>query len=143
MDIEMRCRAKANELLDKYFGNIIHDAAYERPEKLDEKYTKELPFKVEEEFLSFLAELKAELIPQDTRPIDSLIDRPQLRDLIRDDYDADVEKSYGDATTVTLWEKITKSNHDDVVFFKGLIKQYTEELLDHMIDDFLKLGKTL
>lgn len=143
MDIEMRCRDKANELLDKYFGNIVHEAAYERPEKLDERYTKELPFKIEDEFIAFLGELKKELMPDDTRPIDSLIDHPRLRDMIMEDYEVDVDKSFEEATTITLWEKITKSNHEDVAYFKGLLKQYTEELLEHSILDFLELGKKI
>ena len=141
MDIEMRCRDKANELLDKYFGNIVHEAAYERPEKLDERYTKELPFKIEDEFIAYLGELKKELMPDDTRPIDSLIDHPRLRDMIMEDYEVDVDKSFEEATTITLWEKIAKSNHEDVAYFKGLLKQYTEELLEHTILDFLELGK--
>lgn len=143
MDIEMRCRDKANELLDKYFGNIVHEAAYERPEKLDERYTKELPFKIEDEFIAYLGELKKELMPDDTRPIDSLIDHPRLRDMIMEDYEVDVDKSFEEATTITLWEKITKSNHEDVAYFKGLLKQYTEELLEHTILDFLELGKKI
>ena len=143
MDIEMRCRDKANELLDKYFGNIVHEAVYERPEKLDERYTKELPFKIEDEFIAYLGELKKELMPDDTRPIDSLIDHPRLRDMIMEDYEVDVDKSFEEATTITLWERITKSNHEDVAYFKGLLKQYTEELLEHTILDFLELGKKI
>lgn len=143
MDIEMRCRDKANELLDKYFGNIVHEAAYERPEKLDERYTKELPFKIEDEFIAYLGELKKELMPDDTRHIDSLIDHPRLRDMIMEDYEVDVDKSFEEATTITPWEKITKSNHEDVAYFKGLLKQYTEELLEHTILDFLELGKKI
>ncbi len=63
--------------------------------------------------------------------------------MIREDYELDVEEAYDDAKTITLWEKIAKSNHNDVAYFVGLIKQYSEELLDHMINDFLNLGETV
>lgn len=42
-----------------------------------------------------------------------------------------------EAETVTLWEIITKTNHKDVTFYKGLLKQYAEKLLDIMVKDFL------
>lgn len=29
------CKEKEQELLDKYFGNLIHEAAIERPETVD------------------------------------------------------------------------------------------------------------
>lgn len=139
----MRCDAKAKELLNQYFGNLINETVYEHPESLDEKYTKELPLKIEEEFLTFLDSLKKEIMPDDPRTIEELIDRPLKRDMIQEDYEPDVEKAYEDATTVTFWEKISKSNHDDVAYFKGLIKQYSEELLEHMTNDFLNLGETI
>ncbi len=143
MDLQIRCHKKAKEIIDRHFGDLIHEAAYERPEVLDEKYTKELPFAIEDEFLAFLDGLKIELFPGDSRPIEDLIDRPLKREMIREDYDSDVDKAYKDAATITFWEKITKSNHEDVTYYKGLLKQYSEELLEHMTNDFLNLGEAL
>ena len=120
--IETRCHAKAKEIINKYFGDLIQETVYEQPEILDKKYTKELPFQIEQEYLAFLDKLKREIMPEDTRAI---------------------EEAYDDAKTITLWEKIEKSNHNDVAYFVGLIKQYSEELLDHMINDFLNLGETV
>ena len=142
-DIQGRCDAKAKELLDKYFGNIVNEAVYQKPEVLDERYPMELPFQIEAEYLQFLGELKAELLPEDTRSIGQLIDRPLKREMIKEDYGPDVQEAYDEAKAITFWEKVTGSNHDDVAYFKGLIKQYTEELLDHMTNDFLNLGETL
>ena len=143
LDIQMRCQDRANELIDSYFGNIVNEAVVDKPEELDEKYTKELPLKIEEEFLSFLADLKQELYPDDTRTIMELIDCPLKRDMILEDYELDVERAYEEAKKVTFWERVTKTNHADVSYFKGLIKQYTEELLEHMTQDFLSLGESI
>ena len=134
LDIQMRCQDRANELIDSYFGNIVNEAVVDKPEELDEKYTKELPLKIEEEFLSFLAGLKQELYPDDTRTI---------MELILEDYELDVDRAYEEAKKVTFWERVTKTNHADVSYFKGLIKQYTEELLEHMTQDFLSLGESI
>ena len=37
MDLQIRCHKKAKEIIDRHFGDLIHEAAYERPEVLDEK----------------------------------------------------------------------------------------------------------
>lgn len=141
--LETRCRAKAKELLDKHFGDLVQQTVYEKPETLDEKYTRELPLRIEEEYLAFLDALKKEIMPGERRAIGELIDSPLRREMIREDYELTVDKAYEEATTVTLWEKISKSNHDDVAYFVGLLKQYSEELLEHMTNDFLNLGETL
>ena len=39
------CKEKEQELLDKYFGNLVKEAAVERPETIGE-YTKDLPLKI-------------------------------------------------------------------------------------------------
>lgn len=52
--------------------------------------------------------------------------------------DEQLEKAYKDAKIITIWEKITKSNHEDVTYYKGLLKAYTEELLSWMEIDFVE-----
>lgn len=47
------------------------------------------------------------------------------------------------AKEITLKEKILKTNHKDIAFFKGLLKQFTEELIEHLLNDFLELGDTV
>ena len=54
-----------------------------------------------------------------------------------DDREA-IDHAYKDATRRTLWEKNTKSNHKDVTFYKGLLKEYTEDLLMCMRFVFLE-----
>lgn len=46
--------------------------------------------------------------------------------------------AYKDATEQTLWERITRSNHKDVTYYKGLLQEYTRELLMVMRLDFLE-----
>lgn len=44
-EIETLCMRKEKELLNKYFGNLIKEAAIERPETIGD-YTKDLPLKI-------------------------------------------------------------------------------------------------
>ena len=43
-----------------------------------------------------------------------------------------------EAQQQTLWEKITKTNHEDVTYYKGLLEEYTRELLFCMRHDFME-----
>lgn len=61
-DIKNKCLAMQQTLLDKYFGNIIHEAAVERPETIG-KYTLELPLEIEAEYYEFLKKLWPEVAP--------------------------------------------------------------------------------
>ena len=143
LDLRIRCEAKIKELLDHYFGDLVKEAVVDKPEVLEEQFSPELPLEIEEEYMTFLGELKREFFPGDPRAIEEIIDCPLKREMIRDDYELDVEKAYENAKNITFWEKLTRSNYKDVTYFKGLVKQYTEELLEHMTDDFLSLGETV
>lgn len=57
------CKEKEQELLNKYFGNLVKEAAVERPETIGE-YTKDLPLKIEAEYRAFLEELWKEHAPE-------------------------------------------------------------------------------
>ena len=60
------CKEKEQELIKKYFGNLVKEAAIERPETIGE-YTKDLPLKIEAEFKAFLEELWKEAAPDDLK----------------------------------------------------------------------------
>ena len=49
-----------------------------------------------------------------------------------------IEVAHKNAVTRTLWERITNTNHKDVAYYKGLIREYTKELLMVMRLDFLE-----
>lgn len=130
--VEILCRDKEQELLDKYFGNLTMEAAIERPETIG-IYTKDLPFKIEAEFREYLGELWKEY--SDT-PL--VLEEQKLRNMMTDDDREGIEEAYQDATKITLWERITKSNHEDVTYYKGLLFEYTKDLLMVMRHDFLE-----
>lgn len=131
-NVEKLCKDKEQELLDRYFGNLPREAAIDRPETIGE-YTKDLPLKIEEEYRQYLAELWREYT--DT-PL--VLEEQKLRRLMTEGGREAIDAAYYDAQRVTLWERITKSNHEDVTFYKGLLYEYTKELLSVMRIDFLE-----
>ena len=60
------CKEKEQELLNKYFGNFVREAAIECPETIG-AYTKDLPLKVEAEYKTFLEGLWKEHAPENCR----------------------------------------------------------------------------
>ena len=135
--IEKLCRDKEQELLHKYFGNLVREAAIERPETIGE-YTEELPLKIEAEFKTFLEDLWKEYAPEELKGTLLIFDEQKLRKLMTDDDREQLEKAHKDATELTLWERITKTNHEDVTYYKGLLHEYTRDLLMVMCEDFLE-----
>ena len=136
--IEDRCYGKAKELLKQYFGDFATVSGVVKPETLDSQYTDTLPRKIAEEYRAFLAALWSEIAPEGARRFDAIMDRQRSIDMVHDDFDDFLPSARLSAQTVTLWEKITKTNHKDVTYYKGLLKQYTEELLETMAEDFLE-----
>lgn len=136
--IEDRCYGKAKELLKQYFGDFATVSGVVKPETLDSQYTDTLPRKIAEEYRVFLAALWSEIAPEGARSFDEIMDRQRSIDMVHDDFDDFLPSARLSAQTITLWEKITKTNHKDVTYYKGLLKQYTEELLETMAEDFLE-----
>lgn len=135
--IEKYCKEKENQLLEKYFGDLVIEAAIERPETIGD-YTKDLPLKIEAEFKAYLEELWKEYAPEELKGKPLVFDENKLRLLMTDDDREGVDAAYKDATKQTLWERITKTNHKDVTYYKGLLQEYTRELLMVMRLDFLE-----
>ena len=131
------CKEKEQELLNKYFGNLVHEAAIEKPETIGE-YTKDLPLKIEAEYRAFLEGVWEQYAPAELKGTPLVLEERKLRKLMTDDNREEIDAAYKDASTITLWEKITKSNHEDVTFYKGLLHEYTKELLMIMRIDFLE-----
>lgn len=135
-EIERRCEEKANSLLKQYFGNLVKEAAIDCPETIGE-YDLELPLRIEAEYRDFLKELWGEIAEDDQRTIDDLLNQKQLRNKMTEDDCEGIAYAYRDAQRRTLWERITKTNHKDVTYYKGLLEEYTRELLFCMKHDFL------
>lgn len=136
-EITKLCKEKEQELLNEYFGNLVHEAAVERPETIGE-YTKELPLKIEAEYRTFLEGLWRLYAPTGLQGTPLVLEEQKLRELMTDDNREGVEEAYKDATTISPWEKFMKSNHEDVAYYKGLLHEYTKELLAIMRIDFLE-----
>ena len=131
--IAILCKEKEQELMDKYFGNLVKEAAIECPETIGE-YDKNLPLKIEAEFKEYLLGIWQEIAPGK----ECVFEERKLRQLMTDDDREGIEQAYKDATEQTLWERITQTNHKDVTYYKGLLKEYTQELLTCMRMDFLE-----
>lgn len=136
-EIERRCEEKADSLLKQYFGNLVKEAAIECPESIGE-YDLELPLRIEAEYRNYLKELWEEIAEDDQRTIDDLLNQKQLRNKMTEDDREGIAYAYRDAQRRTLWERITKTNHKDVTYYKGLLEEYTRELLFCMKHDFLE-----
>ena len=135
--IKELCIKKEKELLDKYFGNIVNEAAHEQPESI-EGYDKELPLRIECEYKEFLRTLWEEISPNDPRSLEDILDEQKLRQLMTDDDREAIDNAYNDAAKQTVWERITHTNHKDVTYYKGLLEEYTRELLLCTRCDFLE-----
>lgn len=135
--VEKCCKEKESQLLDKYFGNLVMEAAVERPETIGE-YTKDLPLKIESEYRAYLEDLWKEYAPDNLKGTPLVLEEQKLRKLMTGDDREGVDAAFKDATEQTIWERITKTNHKDVTYYKGLLQEYTRDLLMVMREDFLE-----
>ena len=130
-----KCRKKEQDLLNKYFGNLVKEAAIERPETIGE-YTKDVPLPIDAECRAFLEKLWKGHAPDDLKGTPFVLEEQKLRKLMTDDNRELIDVAHKDATEQTLWERITKSSHKDVTYYKGLLQEYTRDLLMVMREDF-------
>lgn len=100
-EIAQLCETKQNQLLNKYFGNLVHEAAIERPETIGE-YTKDLPLKIEAEFRTYLEELWNKHAPEYLKGTPLVLEEQKLRKLMTDDDREMIEPAYKNATERTL-----------------------------------------
>lgn len=128
-EIERKCLEKEQELMDKYYGNLIHEAAVERPETIGD-YTPDLPKKIESEYFHYLKDMWEGENPDTAEFFVNLRNRRPISTLLTEADQTRLQSAYDDARRITLWERITKSNHEDVTYYKGLLQVYTKELLD-------------
>ncbi len=131
------CKQKEQELLSKYFGHLVHEAAIERPETIG-NYTQDLPLKIEAEYRAYLEELWPQVAPEQLRGTPLVLEEEKLRQLMTEDDREAIATAHRAATRRTLWERITQTNHKDVAYYKGLLQEYTRDLLLVMREDFLE-----
>ena len=131
------CKQKEQELLSKYFGHLVQEAAIERPETIG-NYTQDLPLKIEAEYRAYLEELWPQVAPEQLRGTPLVLEEEKLRQLMTEDDREAIATAHRAATRRTLWERITQTNHKDVAYYKGLLQEYTRDLLLVMREDFLE-----
>lgn len=144
--IRKRCSEKREGLLNEYFGDLVHEAAFVKPGKIDkDRYSLELPGQIVNEYRGFLENLLKDINPDNHKRLEDILNKRELAVTFTEDDKEQLEAAYKDANIVTLWEKIAKSNHEDVTYYKGLLKAYTDELLKWMevdfVEDVCKLGR--
>ena len=135
--IENRCKTKADELINKYFGNIFKEATIEQPEEIG-NYTLDMPRKIEAEYYTYLKSLWAEIAPEGSPSFEEIIDKKHLSDSLPNDDREALMSAYEEAMRQTLWERLTKTNHKDVAYYKHLLKRYTKDLLSALRCDFME-----
>ena len=135
--IERICIAKANSLLATNFGELVKEAVIDKPEFIGD-YDLELPLRIETEYREFLKDLWKEIAPDDCRSIDEILNNKELREKLTFDDREIITEAHHNALHRTLWERITKTNHRDVTYYKGLLEEYTRELLFCMKHDFME-----
>ncbi len=136
--LESLCKDREEKLLKGYFYNLVKEAAQERPEYIG-KYTPDLPYKIESEYREYLDFLVRQLFPEDeTISVDNFLDEEKLRTLITDDDREIIQTAYEKAMKRSVVERLTKTNHKDVTFYKGLLEAHAKDLLLVMRTDFLE-----
>lgn len=136
-EIKQLCYDKQEELMVKYFGNFVYEAAYVRPETIGE-YTPDMPLKIESEYKDYLKKLWQDSLPEEMKGAELVLEERKLRMLKTGDDRELIASAYKEAKEQTLYERITKSNHEDVTYYKGLLKEYTKDLLMVAGEDFLE-----
>jgi hypothetical protein len=86
----------------------------------------------------YLEHLWEKYAPEEYKGKPLVLDEQKLRKLMTDDDREGINAAYRDAKEQTLWERITRSNHSDVTYYKGLLEAYTRDLLMVMREDFLE-----
>lgn len=135
--IDTQSRDKANELLEKHFGKLIEEAAVDQPEEIGD-YHLGLPRQIEAEYYAYLKDLWTEIAPKGSPSFEEIIDKQYLSDRLTEDDREAIKFAYDDAIRRTILERINKSNHKDVTFYKGLLKRYTKDLLTALRCDFIE-----
>lgn len=111
--------------------------ALEKPENIG-KYDIGLSAAIEKEYLAFLKEIWEKEATGDLRNFEDIIDKRYRSEQLTENKRAAVQRAYDEATRITLWERLTKTNHDDVTTYKGILKDYTMALLKEVRCDFLE-----
>lgn len=136
-EVERLCKKKEQELLNSSFSKFVIKETECSSVSIGD-YTPDFPLRVEAEYRTFLEELWKEVAPEELKKVPFVFEEQKLRELMTERDREDVKYAYKDAKERTLWEIITKTNHEDVALYKNLLMKYTCDLMYVMRHDFLE-----
>ena len=128
--IKILCWNKIDERLKEHFASTSSEV-------LDPRYTLDYPLKVAAEMKNYLADLWATEEDQSGKAFEDLMGAGRLNNITYESYLDMIKAAQKEALKITLWEKITHTNHEDVMIFQSILRSCTRELLELMVKDFL------
>ena len=128
--IKILCWNKIDELLKEHFASTSSEV-------LDPRYTLDYPLKVAAEMKNYLADLWAAEGHQSGKAFEDLMGAGRLNNITYESYLDMIKAAQKEALKITLWEKITHTNHEDVMIFQSILRSCTREILELMVKDFL------
>ena len=128
--IKILCWNKIDELLKEHFASTSSEV-------LDPRYTLDYPLKVAAEMKNYLADLWATEEDQSGKAFEDLMGAGRLNNITYESYLDMIKAAQKEALKITLWEKITHTNHEDVMIFQSILRSCTREILELMVKDFL------
>lgn len=128
--IKILCWNKIDELLKEHFASTSSEV-------LDPRYTLDYPLKVAAEMKNYLADLWATEEHQSGKAFEDLMGAGRLNNITYESYLDMIKAAQKEALKITLWEKITHTNHEDVMIFQSILRSCTREILELMVKDFL------
>ena len=128
--VKILCWNKIDELLKEHFASTSSEV-------LDPRYTLDYPLKVAAEMKNYLADLWAAEGHQSGKAFEDLMGAGRLNNITYESYLDMIKAAQKEALKITLWEKITHTNHEDVMIFQSILRSCTREILELMVKDFL------
>ena len=133
-EILLECQKLADEMIIRYFPiNGLAD-----PNHLPTEYEDSTPIVIAKQYWFSLCRLWGEIFPDNSAPVGCVVDRENDLFEIRSKYSAKLQGLRDKALTITFKEWINRTNHEDVELYLDLLKQYTRELLEIEIRDFME-----
>ena len=127
------CWAKIDELLAKHFPEITPE-----DNVLDAKMTTNLPLVIAAEMKDYLSGLWDEMEQSGTgKTFEEIMGAGRLNQLTYESYYDLLKNAEKDALKITLWERITKTNYEDIITYRSILRSCTREILELMVKDFL------
>ena len=128
--VRIQCWNKIDELLEKHFTSTSDEV-------LDVRYTLDYPLTIAAEMKEFLAELWAKEENQSGKAFEEIMGAGRLNNITYESYLDLLKTAQKEALKITLWEKMTHTNNEDVMIFQSILKSCTKEILELMVKDFL------